>query len=256
MCDYTRPLAGQVVLVTGASGGIGAAVVEQLVAEGARVLIHYSRDVEGAKRLLDKVEGKGWIVQGDLSDESGPEQLWQKALELAGGRIHGLINNAGIRTEIPLESDSANWRAAWRREFQVNFFAAADLCREAVAHYRAHGGGRIINMASRAAQRGYAADALPYGSSKAALINLTKSLARSVASDGVVAVAIAPGWVRTDMAEQFVAQYGEAAATGDIPVGRMASPAEIAELVAFTLRPSQASLNGATLDVNGGSYIR
>ncbi|WP_085726645.1 SDR family NAD(P)-dependent oxidoreductase [Pseudomonas sp. R37(2017)] len=256
MSDCTRPLAGQIVLVTGGSGGIGAAIVEQLAAEGARPLIHYSRDVHGAQRLLDRIDGQGWIVQGDLSEDTGPEQLWQAALELAGGRIHGLVNNAGIRTEVPLEAPAAQWRAAWRREFQVNFFAAADLCREAVAHFRANGGGRIINMASRAAQRGYAADALPYGSSKAALINLTKSLARSVAGEGVVAVAIAPGWVRTDMAEQFVAQHGEAAAVADIPTGRMASPCEIAELVAFTLRPSQASLNGATLDVNGGSYIR
>lgn len=256
MNDSTRPLDGQTVLVTGGSGGIGAAIVEQLVSEGARALIHYSRDAEGAQRLLDRIGGRGWIVQGDLSEETGPEKLWQAALELSGGRIHGLVNNAGIRTEVPLESPSVQWRAAWRREFQVNFFAAADLCREAVAHFRAHSGGRIINMASRAAQRGYAADALPYGSSKAALINLTKSLARSVAGEGVVAVAIAPGWVRTDMAEQFVAQHGESAAVADIPIGRMATPSEIAELVAFTLRPSQASLNGATLDVNGGSYIR
>lgn len=256
MSDSKRPLDGQTVLVTGASGGIGAAIVEQLVAEGARALIHYSRDAEGAQRLLDRVGGQGWIVQGDLSDEAGPEGLWQAALELAGGRIHALVNNAGIRTEIPLEAPAAQWRAAWRREFQVNFFAAADLSREAVNHFRANGGGRIINMASRAAQRGYAADALPYGTSKAALINLTKSLARSVAGEGIVAVAIAPGWVRTDMAEQFIAQHGEAAAVSDIPVGRMAAPTEVAELVAFTLRPSQASLNGATLDVNGGSYIR
>ncbi|WP_449432410.1 SDR family NAD(P)-dependent oxidoreductase [Pseudomonas putida] len=256
MNDSTGPLAGQTVLVTGGSGGIGAAIVEQLAAEGARPIIHYSRDAQGARQLLERIGGKGWIVQGDLSEEAGPEQLWRAALELCGGRIHGLVNNAGIRTEIPIDAPSAQWRAAWRREFQVNFFAAADLCREAVVHFRAQGGGRIINMASRAAQRGYAADALPYGTSKAALINLTKSLARSVSNDGVVAVAIAPGWVRTDMAEQFVAQHGEAAAVADIPVGRMANPSEIAELVAFTLRPSQASLNGATLDVNGGSYIR
>lgn len=256
MNEVTGPLAGQNILVTGASGGIGAAIVEQLAAEGARPVIHYSRDAQGAQRLLSRINGQGWIVQGDLSDESGPEQLWMAALDVCGGRIHGLVNNAGIRTEIPMDAPSAQWRAAWRREFQVNFFAAADLCREAVAHYRLHGGGRIINMASRAAQRGYAADALPYGTSKAALINLTKSLARSVADAGVVAVAIAPGWVRTDMAEQFVAQHGEAAAVADIPVGRMAAPTEIAELVAFVLRPSQASLNGATLDVNGGSYMR
>ncbi|MBO9547948.1 SDR family oxidoreductase [Pseudomonas sp.] len=256
MTDYSRPLAGQHVLVTGGSGGIGAAIVERLADEGARPLIHYGRDSQGAEALLARIGGNGWIVQADLSRDNGPARLWQAAVELAGGRIHGLVNNAGIRTEVALDAPADAWHAAWRREFQVNLFAAADLCREAVQHYRKHGGGRIINMASRAAQRGYAVDALPYGASKAALVNLTKSLARSVAADGVVAVAIAPGWVRTDMAEQFIAQHGEAAAVADIPTGRMASPAEIAELVAFTLRPSQASLNGATLDVNGGSYIR
>lgn len=256
MGDSTGPLSGQTVLVTGGSGGIGAAIVARLAAEGARPLIHYGRDGQAARQLLERIGGRGWIVQGDLGAQEGPERLWHAALDLCGGRVHGLVNNAGIRTEIAMDAPSADWRAAWRREFQVNFFAAADLCREAVAHFGVHGGGRIVNMASRAAQRGYAADALPYGASKAALVGLTKSLARSVAGEGVVAVAIAPGWVRTEMAEEYIAKHGEAAAVADIPVGRMASPAEIAELVAFALRPSQVSLNGATLDVNGGSYIR
>lgn len=138
----------------------------------------------------------------------------------------------------------------------MNFFAAADLCKEALLHFRQNGGGRIVNMASRAGQRGYAADAMPYGATKAALINLTKSIARSFGRDGVVAVSIAPGWVRTDMAEDFVVRHGKDAAVGDIPIGEMAETGEIAELVAFLLRPSQASVNGATFDVNGGSYIR
>jgi NAD(P)-dependent dehydrogenase (short-subunit alcohol dehydrogenase family) len=172
------------------------------------------------------------------------------------GRIHAVVNNAGIRTEISIEADPLEWRAAWQKEFQVNVFAAADLCKEAIRHFKAEGGGRIVNMASRAGQRGYAADAMPYGATKAALTNLTKSIARSFGPDGVVATTIAPGWVRTDMAEDFVARHGKQAAVADIPTGEMAEPSEIAELVAFVLRPSQASLNGATLDVNGGSYIR
>ena len=138
----------------------------------------------------------------------------------------------------------------------MNLFAAADLCKEAILHFKANGGGRIINIASRAGQRGYAADAMPYGASKGALVNLTKSIARSFGPDGITAIAIAPGWVRTDMADDFVAKHGKLAAVADIPIGEMAEPEEIGELVAFLLRPSQASLNGATLDVNGGSYIR
>ncbi len=251
----TRALAGQNILVTGASGGIGAAIVKQLSAEGARPIIHYGRDKRSAEALLSEIGEQGWIAQGDLSSDVGPFELWEKSLAMAG-RIHALVNNAGIRTEILIDASAFDWKAAWQREFQINFFAAADLCKEAVRHFKSNGGGRIVNMASRAGQRGYAADAMPYGSSKAALVNLTKSIARSFGSDGVTAIAIAPGWVRTEMAEEFIAAHGKAAAVSDIPIGEMAEPSEIAELVAFILRPGQASLNGATLDVNGGSYIR
>ncbi|AOF93669.1 SDR family oxidoreductase [Sinorhizobium sp. RAC02] len=250
-----KPLQGQTVLVTGASGGIGAAIVERLAAEGARPIIHYGRDRAGAEALLARINGNGLLVQADLSAADGPFALLREAFA-AAGRIHGLVNNAGIRTEISIDASPEDWKAAWQREFQINFFAAADLCKEAIRHFKATGGGRIVNMASRAGQRGYAADAMPYGATKAALVNLTKSIARSFGADGVTAVAIAPGWVRTDMAEDFIAKHGKQAAVADIPVGEMASPADVAELVAFVLRPSQASLNGATLDVNGGSYIR
>lgn len=250
-----KPLEGQTVLVTGATGGLGAAIVEQLAAEGAQPIIHYGRDKAGAEALLARVGHKGFVVQADLSDADGPFKLWRAAVE-AAGRIHGLVNNAGTRTEISIESSPQDWKAAWLKEFQINFFAAADLSKEAIRHFKKHGGGRIINMASRAGQRGYAADALPYGATKAALVNLTKSIARSFGADGVTAIAIAPGWVRTEMAEQFIATHGKTAAVADIPIGEMALPSEVAELVAFVLRPSQASLNGATLDINGGSYIR
>ncbi|MBZ7926325.1 SDR family oxidoreductase [Ensifer adhaerens] len=251
----TTTLSGQTVLVTGASGGIGAAIVRRLAEEGARPIIHYGRDRAAAEALLASIPGEGMIVQADLSADDGAFNLWRDA-EARAGRIHALVNNAGIRTEISIDAEPGAWREAWQREFQVNFFAAADLCKAALKHFRAQGGGRIINMASRAGQRGYAADAMPYGATKAALVNLTKSIARSFGADGVVALAIAPGWVQTDMAEDFVAKFGKQAAVADIPIGEMAQPSEIAELVAFALRSSQRSLNGATLDVNGGSYIR
>ncbi|SCB36766.1 SDR family NAD(P)-dependent oxidoreductase [Rhizobium multihospitium] len=251
----SKTLEGQVVLVSGASGGIGAAIVERLAAEGAHSIIHYGRDKDGAGALLDRIGGRGWLVQSDLSTPEGAFELWRKSVE-AAGRIHGLVNNAGIRSEISIEASPEDWRAAWRGEFQINFFAAADLCKEAIRHFKGYGSGRIVNMTSRAGQRGYTADAMPYGATKAALVNLTKSIARSFGADGITAVAIAPGWVRTDMAEDFVATHGKAAAVADIPIGEMAAPSEVAELVAFVLRSSQVSLNGATLDVNGGSYTR
>lgn len=248
-------LGGKNILVTGGSRGIGAAIVEAVVKEGARPIIHYGRDRKSAEALLERVGGQGWVIQADLADPAEPTRLFSDAVGLAG-RIHGLVNNAGIRSTIGIDASLTEWHAVWAREMQVNFQSAVDLCKAALLHYREHGGGHIITMTSRAAQRGYAADALPYGASKAALINLSKSIARSFGHEGVVSVAVAPGWVHTDMAEEYVKAHGMAAAVSDIPIGRMAEPSEVAGLVAFALRSSQGSLNGATLDLNGGSYIR
>lgn len=248
-------LQNQTILVTGATGAIGQAICTSLAAEGARVVIHYGRNRAAAEVLLDMIGGKGSCLPADLSDPAAATALFDAAVQ-SEGRITGLVNNAGIRNEVPLTADLADWQAIWDREMRVNFLSAVDLSRAAILHFRKQGGGRIINMASRAGQRGYSSNAMAYGASKAALINLTKSVAQSHGAEGITAVALAPGWVRTEMAEAFIAQHGEAAALNGIPIGRMAAPQEIGELVAFTFRPSQASLNGAVLDVNGGSYMR
>jgi len=248
-------LQNQTILVTGATGAIGQAICTSLAAEGARVVIHYGRNRAAAEALLDMIGGKGSCLPADLSDPAAATALFDAAVQ-AEGRITGLVNNAGIRNEVPVTADLADWQAIWDREMRVNFLSAVDLSRAAILHFRKQGGGRIINMASRAGQRGYSSNAMAYGASKAALINLTKSVAQSHGAEGITAVALAPGWVRTEMAEAFIAQHGEAAALNGIPIGRMAAPQEIGELVAFTFRPSQASLNGAVLDVNGGSYMR
>lgn len=248
-------LDGKAILVTGATGAIGQAICKALAAEGARVAIHCSRNLGAAEALLDRIGGHGWCFQADLADPEGATALWEAA-EAGAGRLDGLVNNAGIRSEVPVDARLADWQATWDREFRVNLLAAVDLTRAAILHFRKHGGGRIVNMASRAGQRGYASEAMAYGASKAALINLTKSVALSHGHEGISAVALAPGWVRTEMAEAFIARHGEAAALAGIPIGAMAEPSEVGELVAFALRPSQASLNGAVLDVNGGSYLR
>ena len=248
-------LAGQIILVTGATGAIGQSICRSLVADGARVVIHYGRNREAAEVLLTSLDGRGSVLSADLSRTEGATELWDAAVAVEG-RITGLVNNAGIRSEVGVDAPLADWQAVWEREMRVNFLSAVDLTRAAILHFRARGGGRIVNMASRAGQRGYASNAMAYGASKAALINLTKSVAQSHGAEGIMAVALAPGWVRTEMAEAFIAQHGEAAALAGIPIGRMAAPEEIGELVAFCFRPSQVSLNGAVLDVNGGSYLR
>ncbi len=248
-------LSGQSILVTGATGAIGRAICHALVAEGARVVIHYGRNRDAAEALLAALDGRGWCLPADLSDPAAPQALWDRAVA-AAGRLTGLVNNAGIRSEVAVDAPMDEWQRVWAREMRVNFLSAVDLSKLAIPHFRDNGGGRILNMASRAGQRGYASNAMAYGASKAALINLTKSIAQSHGHEGVTAVALAPGWVRTDMAEAYVARHGEAAALAGIPIGRMAAPEEIGELAAFAFRPSQASLNGAVLDINGGSYLR
>ncbi|MFC0201823.1 SDR family NAD(P)-dependent oxidoreductase [Paracoccus rhizosphaerae] len=241
--------------MTGATGAIGQAICKALAAEGAQVAIHYSRNRVAAEALLAEMGGNGWCLAADLSDLTGPQALWDQAATKAG-RLTGLVNNAGIRSEVGVDALMDEWQRVWDREMRVNFLSAVDLSKLAIVHFRQHGMGRIVNMASRAGQRGYSSSAMAYGASKAALINLTKSIAQSHGHEGITAVALAPGWVRTDMAEAYIAQHGEAAALSGIPIGAMASPQEIGEITAFAFRPSQASLNGAVLDVNGGSYLR
>lgn len=246
-------LAGQNIVITGATGAIGQAICRALVADGARIVIHYGRNRAVAEALLAELNGQG-LCAADLADVEGPQVLWDAAMTT--GPITGLVNNAGIRSQIAVDAPMGRWQQVWAHEMRVNFLAAVDLSKLAIQHFRQQGGGRIVNMASRAGQRGYASDAIAYGTSKAALINLTKSIAQSHGHEGITSVALAPSWVRTEMAEVFVAKHGEAAALQDIPIGAMAAPQEIGELVAFAFRPSQASLNGAVLDVNGGSYLR
>lgn len=248
-------LSGQSILVTGATGAIGQAICRALVADGADVVVHYRRNRDAAEALVKTLDGRACCMPADLSDPAGPQALWDGALAVAG-RLTGLVNNAGIRSEVSVDAPMGEWQQVWAREMRVNFLSAVDLSKLAIRHFREHGGGRIVNMASRAGQRGYTSSAMAYGASKAALINLTKSIAQSHGHEGVTAVALAPGWVRTEMAEAYIAEHGEAAALAGIPIARMADPQEIGEITAFAFRPSQASLNGAVLDVNGGSYLR
>ena len=248
-------LQGRTILVSGASGGIGASIVEKISDAGGRVIIHYGRDRLKADDLLNKIGGNGWVIGADLSHQDGAATLWKEAIATAG-RIHGLVNNAGIRSEVTVDDPLKDWQHSWRNEFQVNLFSAVDLTKFALTHFTEHQDGQLVHMASRTGQMGYVAEAMAYGATKAALINFSKSIARSFGHHGITSVAIAPGWVRTAMVDKIIEEQGEEATAAGIPIGKVATPDEVGELVAFALRPSLRSLNGSTLDLNGGSYIR
>jgi len=231
------------ILVTGASRGIGAAAFDLLKARGHAVAGHSTR-------------GGGDLIAGDLADPDAAAQLWDEALDRLGGRIDVLVNNAGIYEAVAAEAPDGEWRAGWRRTLAINLQAPADLSRLAVAHMRPIGGGRIVNVASRAGWRGDSPQHWHYAASKGALIAMTKTIARAYAADGILAFAVAPGFTVSEMTEDYLQGRGGAAIVADIPLGRVASTAEVAEVIRWLATEAPASATGTTVDVNGASYVR
>ena len=246
-------LAGQHVLVTGASRGIGAAVARTLAAAGATVGVHYGRSRAAAEALAAEVGGRAFGA--DLEDAHAAQRLWEDARR-AWGRVDGLVCNAGVALAAPVDGPLESWLAAWDRTMAVNLRALAVLCRAAVLDMAARGEGRLVTVSSRAAHRGDQPDYLAYAASKAGVVALTKSLARGYGRQGVKAFGVAPGFTRTAMAQDFIDAYGEAYATGDLALERMTEPADVAPTVAFLLSGLADHATGTTVDLNAGSYVR
>ena len=231
------------ILLTGASRGIGAATLELLTSTGHRVAGHSTR-------------GGGGLIAGDLADPPSINSIWDQALDALDGRIDVLVNNAGIYEGVADATSDEEWRTAWDRTLQVNLRAAADLCRQAVAHFRQQGGGRIVNVASRAAFRGDSPQHWHYAASKSALIGMTKTIARGYAADNILAFAVAPGFTVTEMTEDYLQGGGGAAIVADIPLGRVTSTAEVAEAIRWLATQAPAASTGSVIDLNGASYVR
>ena len=138
----------------------------------------------------------------------------------------------------------------------INLQAAADLCRLAVGHFRENGGGRIVNIASRAAFRGDSPQHWHYAASKAGMIGMTRTIARGYASQGILAFAVAPGFTVSEMTEDYLAGRGGAQIVADIPLGRVATTDEVAETIRWLAIDAPASATGSVIDVNGASYVR
>lgn len=230
------------ILVTGSSRGIGASIVTALTAH--KVIGHSSSSGDATR------------IAADLSQPGAPRALWDEALSRLDGRIDVLVNNAGIFEAAPIEQDEAAWLAAWEKTMRINLTAAAELSRLAVLHFRANGGGRIVNVASRAAYRGDSPAHWHYAASKAGMIGMTKSIARGYAAENILAFGVCPGFTMTGMAEDYLESRGGDKLLADIPLGRVASADEVAETVRWLATDAPASATGAVIDVNGASYVR
>jgi 3-oxoacyl-[acyl-carrier protein] reductase len=247
-------------LVTGASRGIGAAIASALAAAGHRVAVHAGRDRAAAERVRDALPGAGHLaVTGDLS---APETCQRVVAEVVDGLgdLDVLVNNAGVFTAHPIESTSySDWQQAWRTTLELNLVAPANLAWLAVEHllHRPAGpaGGRLISIGSRGAYRGEP-NTTAYGASKAGLHALTQSLAVALAPHGILAAAVAPGFVQTEMAREVLDGPGGDAVRAQSPFGRVARPDEIATTVAWLATEAPVWISGTVLDANGASYLR
>ncbi len=230
------------ILITGASRGIGAATFELLRSSGHNVVGHSTR-------------GGGELIAGDLADPHAPRRIWGATLERLG-RIDALVNNAGIYEGVADDASDDDWQAAWNRTLTINLTSAADLCRLAVAHFRENGGGRIVNVASRAAFRGDSPQHWHYAASKAAILGMTKTIARGYAAENILAFAVAPGFTVSEMTDDYLAGRGGAAIVADIPLGRVTSTDEVAEAIRWLVADAPAASTGSVIDLNGASYVR
>lgn len=241
------------VLVTGASRGIGRAIALSLAKRGARVALHYASDHAAVEETRRAMTGDGHVsLRADLTDVSTLEPLWQAATH-ALGKIDALINNAGIFPDHPpLTTDFEAWKAAWQGTLGLDLLGPVHLSYFAARSMATDGGGRIVNISSRGAFRGEPT-APAYAASKAGLNAFSQSMAKALAPSGVHVFVVAPGWVSTERVTETIKNP---AVLTDQPLGRVATPEEVAQVAAFCALDAPASMTGSIIDVNGASYLR
>jgi len=252
-------LEGKTILLTGTSKGIGAAIAQALGSAGANLIAHYGGDRAGVEdststMARDRVK----LIGADLKNMQEVDLLWQEAVAWRG-RVDVVVNNAAVmRISGGIDDSDEAWDAVWDEALKVNVLAPARLMRHAVKHYLKAGGGSLITISSWAAQRGPGNPALmAYSASKGAILAATKTIARNYAKNNILAYIVAPGVVRTRLSEQAAAAAGgEAAFTASLAMGEWVPPTELGSLVTFLASGTCRHLSGATLDVNGASYIR
>ncbi len=238
------------ILLTGASRGIGAAIRARLespdrTSRNVTVVGHATADHDDD------------TIGADFSQAGGPEHLWAQTLQRTGGAVDVLINNAGLFDANPLDGSDIGWLDGWEETLRINLTAAAQLSRMAVLHWQERGvPGRIVHIASRAGHRGDSPAHWHYAAAKGGMLAMHKTIARAYAADRICSYAITPGFIDTAMAGDYLASRGGPGLLADIPLGRVATPDEIAGIAVYCALDAPESMTGATLDANGASYVR
>ncbi len=242
------------ILVTGASRGIGKAITAQLLNSGATVAAHYNNTPVAIAGLTPAAAKRLTSLRANLAEVGETANLFKEAVA-ALGHVDVIINNAGLALKSEVEEPLAEFARKWQTTMAVNLQAVGVLCKQAVLHFINRGGGIIINISSRAAFRGDTAEYLAYAASKGGVVALTRSLARAYGKQGIVAFNIAPGFVKTDMADEFIEEYGEGFIKDDIALAEVTQPQDLAPLVTLLASGLANHATGGTFDVNAGSYV-
>ncbi len=243
-------LEGRTALVTGGSRGIGRAICEALAHRGAKVIINYASREDAAKEtaeLVTKAGGQPVIAGFDIADSAATTEAIKALAKQHGLQI--LVNNAGMaRNGLAMRFKDEDWQ----RTLDVNLSGAFHCTRAAARPLlKAKTAGRVITVSSVVGEMGNAGQ-IAYAASKAGVIGLTKSLAREWASRGVCVNAVTPGFIETDMTAEHMTDEMRAKMLEQIPLGRMAAPSEVADVVAFLAGPEAGYITGEVIRVNGG----
>lgn len=239
-------LSGKTALVTGATGGIGAAIARQLHAQGATVVLSGTREAV-LRGLADSLAERAFVAAADLSDPVQAEALVEKAEEAAGAKLDILVNNAGLtRDQLAIRMKDSDWEQVLSVDLESPF----RLTRAALRGMLRRRSGRIISIASIVGATGNAGQA-NYAAAKAGLIGMSKSLAQEVGSRGVTVNVVAPGFIETPMTDALPEAAREKLVSS-IPLGRMGRADDVAAAVVYLASDEAAWVTGATLHVNGG----
>ena len=248
-------LSKRTVLVTGANSGIGYAIAKQLLESNASVALHYNSKSDGVKELHEQFPNQSEIFEADFNNSDSVINLfddilsWKDSLDI-------LVNNAGTSIMNSVDLDDKKWIANWNTIMNINLLETGILSKKALQHFKNNNGGRIVNIASRAAFRGDTPDYLAYAASKAGMVALIKSIARGFGKDGITAFSVAPGFTRTAMAQKSIDKYGEDFVVKDIALNQLTEPKDIAPIVTLICSGEFDHGTGSNIDINAGSYVR
>lgn len=247
------------VLLTGSSKGIGYDIAKDLIKEGHQLVLHYNSNRSLLEALINEYSSNSFIVKADLSVENEIKNLVDDTIENLSFP-DCIINNAGIAESADIKLDLNNWGKMFDKTIDINLKAPSLIFKEFLKYKREKkikSRLRFINIASRAAFRGEQQDYISYACSKGGMISLTKTMSRSFGeTDNIVAISIAPGFVRTEMAQSFIDKHGEDVVKHGITLDRLTEPKDISPIVSLIVSGKMDHSTGSTIDVNGGSFLR